>query len=112
VTAWVVDTYKAIKQAARLKTGDCVYAEAAGNARSGLVWYGRDSIYHRPMHSTVLDYFNTPDSIEWRHRSHFVRRNGNPTGPADAYLVWDRNGSLIGETPSLRKAKQVIDNQA
>lgn len=41
------------------------------------------------MHSTVLDAFGTPDSIEWRYRRHFVRLNGRPISHNDAYLVWN-----------------------
>lgn len=64
------------------------------------------------MHSTVLDTFGTPDSIEWRHRRHFVRINSRPASQGDTYLVWNQAGDLIGETPTLQAARQLITEQA
>jgi hypothetical protein len=63
------------------------------------------------MHSTVLDTFGTPDSIEWRHRGHFVRANCRPTGTADRYLIWNRCGELVATAPSLQAARRAIDSE-
>ena len=64
------------------------------------------------MHSNVFDTFGTPDSIEWRHRRHFVRINSRPTSQDDTYLVWNQAGDLIGEVPTLLAAHQLITEQA
>jgi hypothetical protein len=61
------------------------------------------------MHSTVFDSFGSSDSIEWRHRGHFVRANCHPTDATDRFLVWDQGGELVATAPSLRAAQRAID---
>lgn len=61
------------------------------------------------MHAITLDNFNTPDSIEWRHRRYVVKRNGWPRGNGDLFLIWDRFDQVVAEVPSLQSARRWID---
>lgn len=63
------------------------------------------------MKRIILDTFNTPDSVEWHLKKHTVRVNGLTTCSGDRYLVWDQNDILAGEVPSLRAAKELIDER-
>jgi hypothetical protein len=61
------------------------------------------------MHTNILDGFGRPDSIEWRHLGHAIRRNSHPTSRADAYLVWDGSDRCIEQAPSLQAARRLIE---